>query len=123
MNIDKMMIKIAIEEAPGGIVKRWRIKLRLRQAITQRNWNWLYIVFPILFAGIFFGLYLFNIGIQWNIETLDFVEFLKTILSIISSYEFLVISPGFLIASIVLSSVTASLSLLWYYMQYGKIKL
>ncbi len=122
MDFDKMMRKIAIEEAPRDLVKRWKIELSMRQTAAQRNWNWLYIVAPLLLAGIFFGLYFFNIRIPWRIETSDFAQFFNAIHFVLSSYESFVISSHFLIGSIIFSVIVASLSLIWYYIRYSEIK-
>jgi len=122
MDIDRMMRKIAIEEAPRDLVKRWKIELSMREASAQRNWNWVYIVAPILLAGILSGLYFFNIKIPWEIETSNFGQFFKDIHIALSSYESFIISPHFLIGSIVFSVIVASLSLVWYYTKYGEIK-
>ena len=117
MNIDEMIRRIAIEEAPRDIVKRWKIELRMRQMTPKRNWNWIYVVFPVLFAMLFFMVYFFNIKILWNIETLNFSKIFKTIYFILSSYESFVASPYFLIGSIVFFVIIASLSLSWYYIK------
>ena len=141
MDLDKILDKIAIEEAPTGLVHRWKMDLMARREAKTRSILWPYIVLPVALSGVYIYITVFNR--EW-LKTLSgvssqsynyitafksrvlqginisgfggFMEGARNVLSfgLNSASEFLS-SGSFIIWSIVFSLAIAILSLVWYF--------
>ena len=60
MDLEKLLDKIAIEEAPKGLVHRWKMELIAREEARTRPILWPYIVLPLALSGIYVYITVFN---------------------------------------------------------------
>ncbi|MCW4043321.1 MAG: hypothetical protein NWE90_06325 [Candidatus Bathyarchaeota archaeon] len=141
MDLDKLLDKIAIEEAPTGLVHRWKMDLMTRREAKTRSTLWPYIVLPVALSGVYIYITVFNRGWLTRISDFSsqsynnllafkdrlfegfsiaefggFMEGVRNVLSfgLNSASEFLS-SGSFIIWSIVFSLAIAILSLVWYF--------
>lgn len=141
MDLEKLLDKIAIEEAPKGLVHRWKMELIARKEARERKILWPYVVLPLAFSGICVYIALFNEALltrisnfsiqtynkffvfkDWLIQSFSTAEagrFTKGIHDLLSNFlnstsEF-IISGDFLIWSIVFSLVVAAISMVWFF--------
>ena len=116
MGLDEILKQIAIEEAPPGLIDRWKMNLWARQQVRKKSSLWGYIVLPIVFAGIFYYLSVFNIinisGYlrRFNLERGH--EFFEDLFSLINAIPYY---GSFFFSSIMVSLVIVSCTLLWYF--------
>lgn len=60
MDLEKLLDKIAIEEAPKGLVHKWKMELIARKEARTRPILWPYIVLPLALSGIYVYITVFN---------------------------------------------------------------
>jgi len=60
MDLEKILDKIAIEEAPPGLVHQWKMNLIARREVRTRRILWPYIVLPIALSGAYYYISVFK---------------------------------------------------------------
>ena len=141
MDLEKILDKIAIEEAPPGLVYQWKMNLIARREVITKRILWPYIVLPIALSGAYYYISVFkrewlkvvsNVFSQsyFHITALKnrmlqnisiaglrgFIESARNSLSeILSTTSQIFNSGSFLTWSIVFSFAIAILSLVWYF--------
>jgi len=141
MDLNKILDRIAIEEAPPGLVHQWKMNLIARREVITRRILWPYIVLPIALSGAYYYIAVFkrewlkvvsNVFSQsyFHITVLKdrmlqsisiarlggFIESARYSLSeILSTTSQFFNSGSFITWSIVFSLAIAILSLVWYF--------
>lgn len=141
MDLEKLLDKIAIEEAPKGLVHRWKMELIARKEAGTRPIIWPYIVLPLALSGICVYIAMFNkvlltrisnFSIQtYNnlvafkngllqgfsvVETGRFMQSIRDSFSqFLNSTSEFISSGDFLIWSIIFSIAVAAISMVWFF--------
>ena len=141
MDLEELLDKIAIEEAPKGLVHRWRMELIERKEAGTRTILWPYIVFPLALSGIYVYVTVFNRELLKRISDFSFQTynnlvafknglfqgfsvakaggFMQSVrdsfFQLLNSASELINSGDFLIWSIAFSIAVAVLSMVWFF--------
>ncbi len=111
MKLDEILNSIAIEEAPKGLVYRWKLRVGLEKELVGRKLLYPYIILPFILAGVWCYLMIFQKNLFSYYLTDRFPWLLDRILFFLSKITY---SLNFQIWTIALSFLVALLSLTWY---------
>jgi hypothetical protein len=75
MDLEKLLDKIAIEEAPKDLVHRWKMELIGRKEARTRSILWPYIVLPLALSGIYVYITVFNRELLKRISDFSFQSY------------------------------------------------
>lgn len=112
MDLDKLLSEIAIEEAPAGLIEKWKLQVKVREREPVWDFQWLYISLPVMFSLAFAYFAIFKREMLFSFELDKVVEPLQEFLTYVGNFTGTSIYVNL---SIVISIFIAGVSLLWFF--------